>query len=167
MPLLTALSDLEFNLPRLPADIRQKVAVAIHDPSDLISIEQHRSPCGDPLTIHIKPSDWLLDFQSACRTGDFEKLFVEREPGCQDEDLRIAVKVLMVRKGLDKNGFLPILAQRLSIKTGRQISQSTLSMALSGYRNGESYQRVLQDLQDMLLDRGAVSDLLERETIHA
>ena len=166
-PLLAALSDLEFNLPRLPAEIRQKIAAAIHDPSDLISIETQRSSSGDPLTVHIKPSDWLLDFQSACRTGNFEKLFVEREPGCQDEDLRIAVKILMVRKGLDKNGFYPILANRLSIRTGRRISQSTLSMALSGYRTGEAYHRMLQDLHDMLWDGGAVSDLLERESIHA
>jgi len=69
------------------------------------------------------------------------------------EALRKSCRHLMVDLDLDnrKRGAMPILARELSQKMGRNISVSTLAMALSGNRESESYRTLLRVLQTMLL----------------
>jgi len=66
------------------------------------------------------------------------------------DNLRIETKILLVKKGMDARGLLPELASLLSERTGKTVRRTTLSMALTGYRTSNSYQRILQELHDML-----------------
>lgn len=66
------------------------------------------------------------------------------------DDLRIDTKILLVKKRMDARGLLPELASLLSERTGKPVRVSTLSMALTGYRKGDAYQHLLQNLHDML-----------------
>lgn len=64
-----------------------------------------------------------------------------------NNDLAITVKKTMVDLGLDKRGAKKTLAAEMGI------SQSSLSMALSGYRQGPGATRILKDLQNLLYER--------------
>ncbi len=72
--------------------------------------------------------------------------------------LRKEAKKRMIDLDLDlrKHGTLSLIAGDLSAKTGRKISRSTLSMALSGYRSTQGYQAVLQEFFAMLQERANV-----------
>ncbi len=69
--------------------------------------------------------------------------------------LRKETKKLMIDLDLDirKHGTLSLIAGDLSAKTGRKISRSTLSMALTGYRSTRGYQAILQEFSAMLQER--------------
>ncbi|MBN1545730.1 MAG: hypothetical protein JW902_03630 [Syntrophaceae bacterium] len=69
-----------------------------------------------------------------------------------EEDLRKTCKKLLVDLDMDsrKSGSMPILADNLSRRMGKRISRSTLSMALSGFRETAGYQAVLKELKEML-----------------
>jgi len=58
--------------------------------------------------------------------------------------LQRKVKIRMIDLGLDKRGGQSRLAKRLGILV------STLNMALTGYRDGESSEQVLRDALDEL-----------------
>lgn len=73
--------------------------------------------------------------------------------------LRKDVKKLMVELDLDKWGAMSGLADQLSARLGRSVSRNNLSMALSGYRQTESYANLLQDLKAMLTDMGKTPDV--------
>jgi len=82
--------------------------------------------------------------------GDIATVEMHSNP----EILRKSCRHLMVDLDLDnrKRGAMPILARGLSQRMGRNISVSTLAMALSGNRETESYRMLLRSLQTMLLE---------------
>jgi hypothetical protein len=63
-------------------------------------------------------------------------------------DLRKNIKKRLIDLDLDRS-YKPILPA-LSEKVGREISNNTLSMALSGFRQGKAYQEILAALDEML-----------------
>jgi hypothetical protein len=70
----------------------------------------------------------------------------------ETNSLRKDVKKKMVDLDMDsrKRGSMSILSENLSRKMGRRISRTTLSMALSGFRDTSGYQVILKELNDML-----------------
>jgi len=73
------------------------------------------------------------------------------EPTDPLDPLRKAVKHLMVDLSLDREGSYDLILPFLSERIGRPISKSTLCMALSSYRKGQSTQQLLEALQDLLM----------------
>lgn len=65
-----------------------------------------------------------------------------------EEELHKTVKKQMVDLGLDARGAKKALAREIGV------SQSSLSMALSGYRSGQASAKILRDLQTLLDMRG-------------
>lgn len=71
---------------------------------------------------------------------------------CINEDLRKTCKKLLVDLDMDsrKQGSMSVLADSLSRRMGKPISRSTLSMALSGFRETAGYKAILKELREML-----------------
>jgi hypothetical protein len=63
-------------------------------------------------------------------------------------DLRKNIKKRLIDLDLDRS-YKPILPV-LSEKVGKKISNNTLSMALSGFRQGKTYQEILTALDELL-----------------
>ncbi len=64
--------------------------------------------------------------------------------------LRREVKTMLAASDLDIRGNRGPLCSRLTERMGRNISISTLSMALNGYRVTEPYGQVLHALRELL-----------------
>lgn len=64
--------------------------------------------------------------------------------------LRREVKTMLAARDLDIRGNRGPLCSRLTERMGRNISISTISMALNGYRTTEPYRQVLSALREML-----------------
>lgn len=67
------------------------------------------------------------------------------------DTLRKEVKKRMIDLELDKEGSYDIILPHLSRTAGLAVSKSQLSMALTGRREGESYQLILKALQGLLV----------------
>ena len=56
----------------------------------------------------------------------------------------------MVDLDLDQPGSYRVIGPRLSEMTGRPVNQKSLSMALTGFRNGPASRALLEDLLRLL-----------------
>lgn len=63
----------------------------------------------------------------------------------KNKNLRMSVKMLRVQKGLDYRGSLGIIAKAISVH------RSSLSMALTGFRNGPGTRAILEKAKEYLL----------------
>jgi hypothetical protein len=67
--------------------------------------------------------------------------------------LRREVKMLIVGLDLDlRRGERPLMLAELSKRLGKELNSHSLSMALTGYRNGAAYGEILRTLKDILTD---------------
>jgi len=64
--------------------------------------------------------------------------------------LRKEVKKKMIDLDLDRSGSYEIILPRLSVLMGRAVHKHSLSMALTGFRNGPSSREILEGLRALL-----------------
>lgn len=95
------------------------------------------------------PDEWQTCQPASCKNKSSIRLEAQSP---MDEDLRKTCKKLLVDLDMDSrnHGSMSKLADSLSLRMGRRISRSTLSMALSGFRETAGYQAILKELKEML-----------------
>jgi hypothetical protein len=71
-------------------------------------------------------------------------------PSQEFNALRKEVKKKLIDRDLDYPGFYKDLVPRLSDHMGRSVNRNSLSMALSGFRNGKSSREILEALDGLL-----------------
>jgi hypothetical protein len=74
--LISFLEGLLAELSEAPEEIRQRALDFVQVLPELVSFEQGIAT-GTMVPLLLKPSQWLLDFRAAIRTGNFDLLIVE------------------------------------------------------------------------------------------
>ena len=65
-------------------------------------------------------------------------------------DLRKEIKKRMIDLDLDRSGSYEVIIPRLSEMLGRPVHKNSLSMALTGFRDGRTSREILNALKDLL-----------------
>jgi hypothetical protein len=73
------------------------------------------------------------------------------------ETFRKSLNKRRVDLDLDRKGSIKLLAVELSTRIGRKVSESSVSMALSGYRHGAPSHALLKHLSSILDEKEAAS----------
>ena len=98
----------------------------------------------------------IVRFEAAIINDSLETFDMESPQKIDIDVLRKNIKKLMVDLDLDRRSAILKLSHAMSARMHTTISISRISMALSGYRKGPAYEKLLGDILNYLQDQVAL-----------